>query len=760
MASIGNIIGSARDQVLSELAGRFVDSGFGESVLRGFLSKQMVPTAPVMDASGFGGTDIRAPVDLRSYGRNSWIYACVKTISQSIASVPIHLKRRQIIKGQEQAVAVPDHRLQQLLDKPNPYMDGMALRFATVAHQELTGDAFWWLVRTGGFMPSWIVLLRPDRVRIIPDKDTFIKGYEYRAGSVVQHILPEDMIHFKYFNPMDDYRGQGTFDPARVVLAMDVDAKNMNRMFFKNAATPNATIETPGNLTTAQIRRYNATIKARHERPENAHKIILLEGGAKWKSIGLSQRDMDFINLLKMTRDEIAAVANVPPPLVGNFERMTYNNADKAVAFFWHQTLIPKIAMMLSTLNCSMDKFMGGAARRLGSDLFFSEDLSQQWALRREELDLTKTRTEEVKWGISTQNQIRAAKNEEPVPWGDIWHRPKTLVPWDTPAVQLTPQQLSAVADRLPPTREMLEAAGEPTLPHVTERPLITVRDRQRQREIAEWKGNVIQSDFYEGLFRGFLGRLFSDQEQLMQARLRALVQRLLGLPTSFDLTSAGATQRIDFKRKPTKADIDAIAFKLDEAVEVTIANTSQLYVRVTNAGGRRAFEQLELPNSFDITDPEAQRHMLAKQQKLAVKVNETSWNAITESLAAGMDDGESITQLADRITDVVSSRQNSKRMIARTEVNGSLNGGVKDGYKQSRVVKGKHWLTAGDAEVRHPHSIIGDETRSAPIPLDDKFILHDPEDALDYPGDPSGQAAQIIHCRCSMQPALKKPGE
>jgi uncharacterized protein with gpF-like domain len=50
-----------------------------------------------------------------------------------------------------------------------------------------------------------------------------------------------------------------------------------------------------------------------------------------------------------------------------------------------------------------------------------------------------------------------------------------------------------------------------------------------------------------------------------------------------------------------------------------------------------------------------------------------------------------------------------------------------------------KEWLSAGDAQVRETHAIDGEV-----IGFDESF-----SNGLEYPGDPAGDAGEVINCRC-----------
>lgn len=122
--------------------------------------------------------------------------------------------------------------------------------------------------------------------------------------------------------------------------------------------------------------------------------------------------------------------------------------------------------------------------------------------------------------------------------------------------------------------------------------------------------------------------------------------------------------------------------------------------------------------------------------------VNETTFNSLKEAFAQSLEAGEDRNQLIKRIKDTYSGFSKTRATtIARTEVHNSTQYGTIEGYKQAGLST-KIWVTVGDANVRASHaSLDGQE-----VPIDAAF-----SNGLMYPGDPSGDAAETVNCRCTI---------
>jgi len=123
----------------------------------------------------------------------------------------------------------------------------------------------------------------------------------------------------------------------------------------------------------------------------------------------------------------------------------------------------------------------------------------------------------------------------------------------------------------------------------------------------------------------------------------------------------------------------------------------------------------------------------------------------IHRELSRGMEAGESIDQLADRVKSVFKVAKTRAKTIARTEVVGASNKGRSEALKESGFKK-KKWFTAMDENVRETHVEMGS---SKAIPVEDDWELPSGE-MIAHPGDYSGPPEEIINCRCIEVPVEK----
>lgn len=146
---------------------------------------------------------------------------------------------------------------------------------------------------------------------------------------------------------------------------------------------------------------------------------------------------------------------------------------------------------------------------------------------------------------------------------------------------------------------------------------------------------------------------------------------------------------------------------------------------------------------SFDITNPllDGVLRGLRNRTDLA----DSSWELVGDSLQRSYDEGEGIPEAARRLrTHVAAVAPARARMIARTELVGISNAGSLAAARLSEAAEWKTWLATNDARTRDAHAKASGQT----VRLDDTFTVGGED--MDYPGDPSASAANVINCRCA----------
>lgn len=367
------------------------------------------------------------------YQENAVVYKCINEISNGASSVQL--------KVFDEDIELDNHPLINLLKRPNPLQAGNEFFQCLYSFLLLSGNSY--VLRTGADNqpPKELHLLRPDRVKIEPSNTTIPKSYLYELSGKVVNTYPVDpetgrseVKHFKLFNPTDDYYG---LSPIRA-SSVDIDQHNYsakhNVNLLMNGARPSGAIvfkpkDEVGQsvqLTESQRQQLISDLELRFQGTDNSGRAMLLEGDFDWKEMGLSPKDMDFLQLKNMSARDIAMCFGVPSQLVGIPDAQTYSNVQEARLALYEETIIPLIKRVESDLN----EYLAPA---YGERLRIQYDIDSIPAMAERRRRIYENVTGAVREGIISRNEARERLGLEPITGGDEVYISANLFPLGEP---------------------------------------------------------------------------------------------------------------------------------------------------------------------------------------------------------------------------------------------------------------------------------------------------------------------------------------
>jgi len=677
---------------------------------------------------------------LEGYKKSWVVYKCIHLRAQAVSRLPLKVYKHKK-DGEEEHL--PEHDLQQLLRKPNPYYSIQSLLEFWEMSRCLSGEAYWQLVRLGrNDIPEQLYYLRPDRMNIVPDEKEYIKEYIYKINHKENRLNPEQVLYFRMLDPLNEYGGLSPLIPGGRIIDTDNEITEWNKVFFQNAARPDGAFVSDGHLNTDSFDRMNEQIKAKHLGTKNAHKPLLLEGGVKWQEIQNSHKDMDFPGLKNMTRQDICDLLGVPTSLISNRKEdgSTYNNRREARLFFWEDTVLMEGQDLTEALNNEL-------APRYGDDVFIKIDTSEIPALRENEDSKTERLNSKIENNWLLLNEARTADGKEPIDGLDITlaeHQAKFK------NVGLLQTNSKDIVDMKEVKSLLLEVNNTLNDVKKNNRKLELFNQYKHlfdDEEIKDIKGNLLKKEItlehaekwfnyikqtlpFEDRFNKLVTRLFTEQE-------KTVLDNLSGYEKSKNYVET---------KDISEGDIDDIIFSFEEQKEYFATESGPLFRNCVQVFGTDALSSLGLAIDFDLENPRVAEFLDKKVMKFAEEVNDTTIKQLKKELIEGLHEGEGIPELSKRVKgvfeDATTWRANN---IARTEIIGSSNFANDEGLVQSGVVETKSWLTSIDGRERPEHAAANGQE----VPVDKPFIVGGEE--LDYPGHYIGSPWNVCQCRCTV---------
>lgn len=269
--------------------------------------------SPFVGDSTAGGNSITPDKALKL----ATVWACVRLRSETIASLPFHLRddNKDLAKG---------HPLYRILhDQPNADMTASEFWEAMVASQELDGNAYALIRRNALKTVVALEFLDPESMYVSRSKTGEIK-YTYKKGSKNEEVYnDEDILHLKGFS-LDGLVGLSAIKYQSAVIGGQIDANKAANSEFKNNLKAGGFLKTgEKTLNTEQRDRLRKNLATFGE-AQNAGKWMVLEAGmepASASSIRISAQDAQLLENRRFGIEEICRTFKTPPQLIYHMEK-------------------------------------------------------------------------------------------------------------------------------------------------------------------------------------------------------------------------------------------------------------------------------------------------------------------------------------------------------------------------------------------------------------------------------------------------------
>lgn len=282
----------------------------------------------------FGSTTSGKTVNERTAMQTTTVYACVRILSETLASLPLHMYKHTDT-GKEKALLNPLYRL--LHDEPNSEMTSFVFRETLMSHLLLWGNAYAQIIRDGRGRVMALYPLLPDRMEV----DRTAIGelfYEYQSDKGKAVLRKEDVLHIPGLG-FDGIKGQSPIAMAKNAIGMAIATEEYGAKFFSNGANPGGVLEHPGVVK--DPKRVRDSWNAVYQGSSNAHRVAVLEEGMKFTPIGIPPEQAQFIATRKFQLNEIARIFRIPPHMIGDLEKSSFSNIEQQSLEFVKYTLDP-----------------------------------------------------------------------------------------------------------------------------------------------------------------------------------------------------------------------------------------------------------------------------------------------------------------------------------------------------------------------------------------------------------------------------------
>jgi HK97 family phage portal protein len=268
--------------------------------------------------------------------RISTVWACVKIISETLASLPLVVYRKRKDGGKDKAT---DHWLYNLLhNEPNYAQTSLEWREMMQGHLCLRGNAYSFINWNGRKADS-LIPFHPDMVEPKRMTDGSIQ-YEVTSGAgTKKYYLASQILHIPALS-FDGLKGLNPIEYVAQSLGLSIAAEKFGAKFFKNGTKASGVVMYPNQLGDKGQENLRKSI-AKHIGGDNIFSPLVLEEGAKWEQLSINPEDAQFLETRKYQAIDICRIFRVPPHMVAELDKATFSNIEHQSLEFVIHTIRP-----------------------------------------------------------------------------------------------------------------------------------------------------------------------------------------------------------------------------------------------------------------------------------------------------------------------------------------------------------------------------------------------------------------------------------
>ena len=271
------------------------------------------------------------------------VWCAIRLLSESVSSLPCSVYTKQ---PNGDKVEDPKNRIYDLIKyRPNRYQNKITFFEYIMMSICTDGNSYVQIVRDGSGRPSQLIPISPDTVDVvINDGELF-----YQIDSV--GILDSaDVLHFKTLtdNGID---GISPIDQCKKALSWAINLEEYGDTFFKNGAKPSSVLSTDRALSEQAIERLKNSFSNTYAKLKNSNSTIILEEGLSFTPISISPEQAQFLSSRQFSIEEVARIFNIPPHMLKDLSKSSFNNIEMQSQEFVTYTLMPYITRIENEMN-------------------------------------------------------------------------------------------------------------------------------------------------------------------------------------------------------------------------------------------------------------------------------------------------------------------------------------------------------------------------------------------------------------------------
>lgn len=347
----------------------------------------------------------------------SAVYACVALVGETVGSLPAFVYARDDSRPNAKR-RDSKHPLSFLLhDEPNSYQDAFQFWEMMAWHLELRGNAYAEIQRDGYDRIVGIWPLHPDRM-----EPKWIDGrvvYIFRQKPGQEVIFDSsNILHLKLFG--EGLKGKGRIEYAASTLNVTLSSEEFGERYFDGDAMPRIGLFTDQPLNDGAQKAIQDAWNRSYGGVEKSWRAAAFGNNLRPETLGIPLKDSQFLELRKYNAVDIARLFRVPPHMIGELERATFNNVEQLDIDFGKHSIRPRLVRIERACNRAL---LDASEKQR-----FYIEFNMEALLRGDMKSRFDAYATGIQWGIQSPNEARDLEGWNPREGGDGYLQPVNMI--------------------------------------------------------------------------------------------------------------------------------------------------------------------------------------------------------------------------------------------------------------------------------------------------------------------------------------------
>ena len=332
------------------------------------------------------------------------VWAAIRLLTESVSSLPISVYR--VENNGDKTEAVKESLYSLLKYKPNTYQNKITFFEKIMMDLCVNGNSYVYIERNRLARVTGLYCMNYEDMTIIQKDNQLF----YENGETGEVYDSNDVLHFTGLTT-DGIEGLSPSTQCKKAIGWGMAIEEYGNTFFKNGAKLSGVLSTDRSLSETAIDRLRQSFNNTYSQLSGSNQTAILEEGLTFKPVGISPDQAQFLASRTFSLEEIGRIWNIPPHMLGDLSKSSFNNIEMQSQEFVTYTLLPYLTRIENEMNLK---------------LFRTSDVGRLFVkfnvgglLRGNIKDRSEFYTKMINTGVMSINEVRALEDLNKIEDGD-----------------------------------------------------------------------------------------------------------------------------------------------------------------------------------------------------------------------------------------------------------------------------------------------------------------------------------------------------